>query len=301
MPFENPFAYIDPINCSLTFMFTQLFKDSLNEYAYDAGLAGLKWELSNSKHGMSLSLTGYDHKLHTLLDKILERMVNFEVDEKRFEIWRENYIRSLKNFEAEQPYQHAAYYLAVLLSEHVWVKNELLNTCSMLTADKMKQFIPLFMSKMHIECLIHGNVTRSEASQTAKLVESKFVNSVKDLMPLLPRQMVPYRELQLPQGCHYLYEAENKHHKSSCTEVYYQSGMQSTESNMLLELISQIISEPCFNILRTKEQLGYIVFSGIRRADGVQGLKILVQSGHHPQFVERRIDSFTSQMKLFLT
>ncbi|XP_014206136.1 insulin-degrading enzyme isoform X2 [Copidosoma floridanum] len=295
--FVSPFAYIDPINCSLTFMFTQLFKDSLNEYAYDAGLAGLKWELSNSKHGMSLSLTGYDHKLHTLLDKILERMVNFEVDEKRFEIWRENYIRSLKNFEAEQPYQHAAYYLAVLLSEHVWVKNELLNTCSMLTADKMKQFIPLFMSKMHIECLIHGNVTRSEASQTAKLVESKFVNSVKDLMPLLPRQMVPYRELQLPQGCHYLYEAENKHHKSSCTEVYYQSGMQSTESNMLLELISQIISEPCFNILRTKEQLGYIVFSGIRRADGVQGLKILVQSGHHPQFVERRIDSFTSQMK----
>lgn len=36
------------------------------------------------------------------------------------------YIRGLKNFEAEQPYQHAAYYLAVLLSEQVWVKNELL-------------------------------------------------------------------------------------------------------------------------------------------------------------------------------
>lgn len=36
------------------------------------------------------------------------------------------YIRSLKNFMAEQPYQHAVYYLAVLLAEQAWVKDELL-------------------------------------------------------------------------------------------------------------------------------------------------------------------------------
>lgn len=32
--------------------------------------------------------------------------------------------------------------------------------------------------------------------------------------------------------------------------------MQSTSENMFLELFCQIISEPCFNTLRTKEQLG---------------------------------------------
>lgn len=36
------------------------------------------------------------------------------------------YIRSLKNFATEQPYQHAVYYLAVLLTEHAWTKQELL-------------------------------------------------------------------------------------------------------------------------------------------------------------------------------
>lgn len=47
---------------------------------------------------------------------------------------------------------------------------------------------------------------------------------------------------------------------------------------MLLELAMQILKEPCFNVLRTQEQLGYIVFSGVRRAHGVQGLRFIVQS-----------------------
>lgn len=171
----------------------------------------------------------------------------------------------------------------------------------MLTAERVKQFIPLLMSKMHIECLIHGNITKAEALKTGKNVESKLVSSVTDLTPLLPKQLVLYRELELPNGCHYLYEVDNKHHKSSCTQIYYQSGMQSTESNMLLELFTQIISEPCFNILRTKEQLGYIVFSGIRRTNGVQGLRIIVQSNKHPQFVEERIDAFMESMQDYIT
>jgi len=37
------------------------------------------------------------------------------------------YIRSLKNFVAEQPYQHAVYHLAVLLAEQVWTTEDLLD------------------------------------------------------------------------------------------------------------------------------------------------------------------------------
>lgn len=97
-------------------------------------------------------------------------------------------------------------------------------------------------------------------------------------------------------GRHFLFQTENELHKSSCTEVYYQIGMQSTESNMLLELLAQIISEPCFNVLRTQQQLGYIVFSGVHKINVMQGLKVLVQSDKHPQYIEKRIDSFVDSM-----
>lgn len=89
---------------------------------------------------------------------------------------------------------------------------------------------------------------------------------------------------------------KNKFHKSSCTQVYYQTGLQSTELNMLLELLAQLISEPCFTVLRTKEQLGYIVFSGVRRTNGAQGLRIIVQSDRDPKYVEQKINTFLNSM-----
>ena len=47
-----------------------------------------------------------------------------------------------------------------------------------------------------------------------------------------------------------------------------------------------------------KEQLGYVVFAGVRRANGTQGLQILVQSEKHPVFVEQRIDAFLLELKV---
>ena len=67
-------------------------------------------------------------------------------------------------------------------------------------------------------------------------------------------------------GCYYMYTAKNEVHKSSSLEIYYQCGLQSTESNVLLELTCQVIGDPCFNVLRTQEQLGedFILFNKIQ-------------------------------------
>lgn len=77
-----------------------------------------------------MSISGYSHKQQVLLEKILELMFNFEFDPKRFEIIKEQLLRSLKNFKAEQPYQHAVYYLALILTEHAWTKQELTDAVS---------------------------------------------------------------------------------------------------------------------------------------------------------------------------
>lgn len=57
-------------------------------------------------------------------------------------------------------------------------------------------------------------------------------------------------------GGWYVYQQRNEVHNNCGIEIYYQTDMQNTHENMLLELFCQIISEPCFNTLRTKEQLG---------------------------------------------
>lgn len=293
--FVSPLAYLDPLNCNLTHMLVQLFRDALNEYAYAAELAHLKWELINTKYGLVMAIGGYSNKQHIFLDKIMEKLVNFKVDPARFEICKENYIRNLKNFEMEQPYQQAVYYLTVLLTEHSWTKHELLDAIDQVTVEKLEAFIPQVLSKMHIESLVHGNANKEKALQLVQIVEDRL-RSAFNMSPLLPRQLLLNRELKLENGSNYLYEIENEAHKSSCIELYYQCGLQSKENNIKLELLAQILQEPCFSVLRTKEQLGYIVFSGIRRVNGVQGLRIIVQSDRHPSYLDYRIEQFLKEM-----
>lgn len=51
-----------------------------------------------------------------------------------------------------------------------------------------------------------------------------------------------------------------------------------------------------FIYLFFQEQLGYIVFSGVRRSNGTQGLRIIVQSDKHPIYVDERVEAFLASM-----
>lgn len=52
--FSSPMAYSDPLNCNLTHMFVQLFKDQLNELLYGAEMAGLRLGVANTANGISV-------------------------------------------------------------------------------------------------------------------------------------------------------------------------------------------------------------------------------------------------------
>ncbi len=61
----------------------------------------------------------------------------------------------------------------------------------------------------------------------------------------------------------------------------------------LLDLTDQLIYEPCYDTLRTKQQLGYSVSSGTRLTHGVLGFCVTVVSAAYPPgHVEERIEAF---------
>ncbi|XP_033260781.2 insulin-degrading enzyme isoform X7 [Orcinus orca] len=238
--FFSPFAYVDPLHCNMAYLYLELLKDSLNEYAYAAELAGLSYDLQNTIYGMYLSVKGYNDKQPILLKKIIEKMATFEIDEKRFEIIKEAYMRSLNNFRAEQPHQHAMYYLRLLMTEVAWTKDELREALDDVTLPRLKAFIPQLLSRLHIEALLHGNITKQAALGIMQMVEDTLIEHAHT-KPLLPSQLVRYREVQLPDS--------------------------------------------------------YIVFSGPRRANGIQGLRFIIQSEKPPHYLESRVEAFLITME----
>lgn len=51
----SPLSYLDPANAGMLHMFVLLVTDKLKEYTYDAYLAGLKYNLKNTKYGLKVS------------------------------------------------------------------------------------------------------------------------------------------------------------------------------------------------------------------------------------------------------
>ena len=209
--------------------------------------------MANTKSGVTLALKGYSDKQGVLLDKIMDKLTSFKVDTSRFNILKEAYTRGLKNFQAEQPHQHAVYYNSVVLSERVWHKEELLGALPDLTVQAVEDFIPRLLCSVHVECLVYGNCTDSLALALYTRVVDKLKQDCK-AKPLLPSQLIKEREVEL-RDLSSLYVTSNSVHKSSCIVNYYQCGLQNTKQNMLLELFSQIINESCYNQLRTKVSL----------------------------------------------
>ena len=67
-------------------------------------------------------------------------------------------------------------------------------------------------------------------------------------------------------------------------------------------MLAQLLKEPCFNQLRTIEQLGYLVFSGVYRVEGIEAFRIIIQSVKMgPKALNERIESFLQAFPTTLT
>ncbi|TPX70225.1 hypothetical protein SpCBS45565_g01950 [Spizellomyces sp. 'palustris'] len=293
---KSPLSYVSPLSCTLSRLYTDLLKDALNEFSYYAEVAGLSYSLDNNTDGMVLVLAGYNDKLPTLLTKIVEKMKNLKADPERFKFISEQVCRSYKNWAMESPHQHAIYYVSYLTQEKLWTHEEKLVELYGITPQHVEEFYPHLLEQMHIEGLAHGNVEEDEALKLVSIVEDAFHPKP---LPLFQRAQTMRTQLLVP-GISYIHvrDVPNADNVNSAIEYYIQVGdFTDAELRAKLNLFSQIAHEPAFDQLRTKEQLGYMVFSGLRKSTGIMGFRVIIQSEKDPAYVESRINSFLASMR----
>lgn len=284
-------AYIDPHYSNLNAMFVTVLNDALTEFSYDAELAGLWYSLIHTSQGITLYIRGYQEKQGVLLDKILSMLKDFKVDEKRFEVLKEARIRELKNMGMDQPHKQASYRSQIIMTDNIWTREEKLEAAENddLSPQALTRFAKEFMSRIHVEAFFHGNLTPKKALELLDVIENRIG---KDNLPIPNVALLRPRTLELQPSETNYFEITNDIHKSSCIFMLLQVGNDETRLNTVLDLFSQIVREPCFDTLRTKEQLGYIVWSSSRKTSGDRGWFVLVQSNRKPVYLDNRIESF---------
>ena len=271
-------------------VFTDLVRDALEEYSYDAELAGLQYNVALHSPGLFIEVSGYNHKLPVLLEQVLITMRDLEIKDDRFEIIKERLTRGYQNWEFQQPFHQVGDYLSWLTAENDYVVEQFVDELPNVTADSVRQFHQQVMSQMHIEAYVHGNLHKKEALKLTDMIET-----ILNPRPLPKEEWPIMRSLILSPGANFVYKKilKDPANVNHCIEYYLHIGDKGDRLvRAKTQLLDQILHEPAFDQLRTKEQLGYVVFSGMRANSTTYGFRFIIQSERPAEYLESRIDSF---------
>lgn len=265
-------------------LFTSLLEESLATTTYAATLASLDYSFGTDADGLQISIGGYNDKLPVLLEVVLKAIVEYKtVDVDRFKLLKDRLARAFANTKLANPTSIASGHLSHLTRQTYYTFDQRLAVLEALTPVDIEQFVQPLLANLSIEALVHGNVDKHTALAMVKSVEVA-------LGAKLPLPNDFHRALLLPPGSNSVYRplATSAENVNSAVVVYY-SVCEATNYALTarLQLFSQIASQPIFSILRTQEQLGYIVQSG----SGGGGFKVIVQSERAGEYLDSRIEA----------
>ncbi|XP_018441552.2 nardilysin-like [Raphanus sativus] len=293
-------AYDSVKNCLLTELFINLLKDELNEIIYQASIAKLETSLSMYGDKLELKVYGFNEKIPALLSKILSIAKSFMPSLDRFKVIKENMERGFRNANMK-PLNHSTCLRLQLLCKRIYDSDEKLSVLNDLSLTDLKSFIPEVRSQIFIEALCHGNLSEEETVNISNI----FKNSLTvEPLPVKCRHGEQITCFPLNAKLVRDVTVKNKSETNSVVELYYQiepEEAQSTRMKAILDLFNEIIGEPFFNQLRTKEQLGYVVECGPRLTYRVHGFCFCVQSSKYgPTHLLGRVDNFIKDIEALL-
>ncbi|KAL6301582.1 insulin-degrading enzyme [Sparassis latifolia] len=296
MEIRSPASNTSARACVLTRLFADLVNDSLTEFAYDADLAGLSYSFSSHALGVYVTLSGYNDKLHVLARDVVKRVKNLHIKADRLQVMKDLAKRDWENFFLGQPYRLSDYFAHYLTMDQQWTFAEKLEEIESITVEELQAHVPQLLSKLYMRMLIVGNMHKDDAVRLAEMTENILQSS-----PIHPCEMLD-RALLLPCGANHAWtmDVPNTNEPNSSLTYYLHLGsLIEPRSRVTSALLTQILSEPAFNVLRTREQLGYVVSCSQwpSSGDGETGLRIVVQSERSPVYLEERVDAFFDEMK----
>jgi insulysin len=323
----SPSTYSSPRSMTLNRLFLRVLNDDLNSFVYDASLAGCNYRVSCSAHGYRISVRGYSEKLPFLLDTLTSRIISLIGDMKNGdELLREKFrkaqqglLRETKNFRLDSPCEVASYNCRLMLEESVWYLDDYVNEMegdhaerSPLTMEECAAAAEeSLLGRVQCEALCIGNINESEALDVANVLDRHFLNNAR---PLSEVETPTFRSMKLPtrEEAALIFGPDVK--KRSVPVVYQElAGTETEENNAIefilqagselslgyeglavLDLISHIAFNSAFGMLRTKEQLGYIVSAHARKTTGGGwGMSIVIQSSVAlPETLEERCEAW---------
>ena len=252
-------------------LYTRLVMDELNEYAYPARLAGLSFSLFTTGDALSLNVGGFDDRLDDLLVRVAQTMATLEVRPERFEHFRSELRKDLRNAREDRPYQQTVAELRRLLQDPAYSIDTMLAAAEAADRSGLEAWMEAALAAPELLVWVHGNADADDARALADALLAGL-NATPPPAPAPRRSLV-----RLPDAGVARREVPVEHGDAALT-LYVQGRDQSWAERARFGLLAHMISAPYFNDLRTERQLGYVVTAQPFVQVNTPGIIFLVQS-----------------------
>lgn len=121
---QSPLLEATPRTAVLGRLMCELFYDSVTEDIYDAELAELNFALWYGGNSFNLAVTGFSDKQSVLLEAMLKKLIEFEVDPERFDKIVDRVRLRWKNFELSEPYHVIGFWQSYVTTQVIWTQKE---------------------------------------------------------------------------------------------------------------------------------------------------------------------------------
>jgi len=294
-----------PLSTLLAQLFTLICQEDLSEVTYNATVAGFNGRIESQHEGFSVYLQGYTSSLLEVAHIMFSYLGKFSFNSsdpnrlKAFESQKEKLHRQYKNYTKGSAYQVANYMFQFCTNNRFTIQQRLA-VFDELTPQRLEAWIKTVFAKCYLRGLVHGNLLESDALRMA--------DDLLDILrcEALSRDETPCNRMAVIPCVDHEYYVHNLEHEDAVSEnssIYYY--FQFGASDLLLDtkaaMLSHLLEEPSFDILRTKQQLGYIVWVSDRYIYGSRGLAFTIQSNtKDPVYLQERIFDFLQQYQITL-
>jgi len=275
-------------------LWTRCVTESLQEYAYDAMIAGMSYNLSVTNTGVRIALDGFNDKLPVLLDAVTAKMKSMtEVPADIFEIVMDAYVDETQNAAFHSPpYQQCSMRFTELTTLGgvfpSYKRHEVLKTITRESLNGVS--VDLFESE---GCLVESLILGNQTSDDARSLAGKLVTGLglKKSLSVLPERA----EAELPSGST-VWRLDGTDVEDPNHAVFLRIQLpDSIENDMNTRLIGKVLGAKFFDILRTQQQLGYVVNMLARPTTKFSYLLGVVQSEYPVDYVRSRIETFMEE------
>jgi insulysin len=273
----------DFINDPLNFLMYNILLSCINYYItcnyYQEIKLGYSASFSSNDYSILLNIYCYNDNFKVFYEDVIKYIKNLKIDKVIFKLKLNEFKDSLKNIKKKIPWE----YLDILIYEknfrYDYSDEVLLNEFKNLSFKKLNDYKDnIFNKSLQIFC--YGNIDKNKLPD--------FKNFEDNLKIKIPNK-IKYSKSNSFKIIH-----PNKKEKNNCVQILYYcySGFKKYKKILLVHFVRTLTSQPFYDKLRTKEQLGYLVNFGIKMVGDKVYFSQKIQSEFDVNTIIKKINSF---------